>query len=114
MAVKTRRALLALTALPVLVCACGGATVSSQARQAFLNSLYSQVPGISSYRSGDQLVNMAQAICSELSAGATVGEAADRAQLVQGSVPLPTYDLGMLMAAAVDQICPQFREDLGQ
>lgn len=92
----------------------GGAGLSSSTRQSFLNTVYSQAPDISSYRTGSQLVSMAQAVCSDLEAGAGIQEVADRVPLSEGSVSLPADDLGVLMSAAVGSICPQFRDLLGQ
>lgn len=98
----------------VLVAASCGASapLSSEARQSFLNSVYSQVPGIGSYRTGAQLVTMGQAVCSDLEAGAGVQQVADRVKLIEGTVTLPTGDLGAVISAAVGSICPQFRQDL--
>jgi Protein of unknown function (DUF732) len=95
--------------------ACGGsAGLSSTTRQSFLNTLYSQAPDIGSYRTGPQLVTMGQAVCADLEAGANIQEVADRVPLSEGSVALPTNDLGVLMSAAVGTICPKFRDLIGQ
>jgi hypothetical protein len=92
----------------------GGGGLSVATRQSFLDTLYSQAPDISSYRSGSQLVSMGQAVCSDLEAGANVQEVADRVPLSEGNLALPTDDLGVLMSAAVGSICPKFRNLIGQ
>lgn len=93
--------------------ACGpAAPLSSQARQGFLNAVYSGAPDVQSYRTGAQLVSMGQAVCLDLEAGANILQVADRVQVREGSSVLPTGDLGVVISAAVHSICPQFSKDL--
>jgi hypothetical protein len=94
---------------------CGGSsTVNPRADQAFLNSVYSNAPDISSYRTSKQLVSLGQVVCGDLEAGASVQEVGDRVPLIEGNVLLPPGDLGVVISAAVSELCPQFRSLLGQ
>jgi hypothetical protein len=94
---------------------CGGhSTINPKADQAFLNSVYSNAPDISSYRSGQQLVSLGQVVCNDLESGASVQEVGDRVPLIEGNVLLPASDLGVVISAAVTELCPQFRSLLGQ
>jgi Protein of unknown function (DUF732) len=109
-------------AAAVLVCGlvaflggCGGhPTASPKATQAFLNSVYSNAPDISSYRSSRQLVSLGQVVCGDLESGASVQEVGDRIPLIEGNVSLPPGDLGVVISAAVGKLCPRFRSLLGQ
>lgn len=88
---------------------CGAAVAVSPAeKQKFLNSVYGQAPDISSYRSSSQLVSMAQAVCADLSSGASVQVVADRLPLAEGSDPLPPTDLGIVIYSAVRVVCPKY------
>jgi hypothetical protein len=94
---------------------CGGHPAASpRATQAFLNSVYSNAPDISSYRSSRQLVSLGQVVCGDLESGASVQEVGDRVPLIEGSVSLPPGDLGVVISAAVSKLCPKFRSLLGQ
>ena len=109
-------------AVVVVVCSlagvlagCGGhPTASPKATQAFLNSVYSNAPDISSYRSSRQLVSLGQVVCDDLESGASVQEVGDRVPLIEGNVSLPPGDLGVVISAAVSELCPKFRSLLGQ
>jgi Protein of unknown function (DUF732) len=89
-------------------------TANPKADQAFLNSVYSNAPDISSYRNGKQLVSLGQVICGDLESGASVLEVSDRVPLIEGNVLLPPGDLGVVISAAVSQLCPQFKSLLGE
>lgn len=95
---------------------CGGSRspISPKADQAFLNSVYSQAPDIGSYRSGPQLVSLGQVVCGDLGSGASVEEVGDRVPIDEGNVALPPGDLGVVISAAVDQLCPRFHKLLGE
>lgn len=84
------------------------AAANSQADQKFVNSVYSQAPDIGGYRSAAQLVGMGQAVCSDLGSGASVQQLADRLPLVEGKDSLPPADLGVVITAAVNVLCPRF------
>ncbi len=89
------------------------AVISDQSEKAFLDSVYSQAPGIGGYRTGPQLISLGQAICGDLASGASVEELGDRLPLVEGNVTLPPGDLGVVIAAAVGVMCPKFKKLLG-
>ena len=94
---------------------CGGhPTASPKATQAYLNSVYSNAPDISSYRTGTQLVSLGQVVCDDLESGASVQEVGDRVPLIEGNVSLPPGDLGVVISAAVSELCPRFRSLLDQ
>ena len=97
------------------VAGCGShPTTSPAADQAFVNAVYSQAPDIGAYRSGPQLLSLGQAICADLESGATVEQVGDRVPLLEGKVPLPPDDLGVVISAAVNKLCPKFHGLLGQ
>ena len=98
-----------------VVAGCGGhSTASPKNTQAFLNSVYSNAPDISSYRSSAQLISLGQVVCGDLESGASVQEVGDRVPLIEGNVLLPPGDLGVVISAAVTELCPKFRSLLGQ
>jgi hypothetical protein len=98
-----------------LLAGCGGhPTANPKADQAFLNSVYSNAPDISSYRTGPQLVSLGQVVCNDLESGASVQEVGDRVPLIEGNVMLPASDLGVVISAAVSELCPKFRTLLDQ
>jgi Protein of unknown function (DUF732) len=99
----------------VTAAGCGShASTSPGAAQAFVNSVYSQAPDIGGYRTGPQLISLGQAICADLESGATVEEVGDRVPLLEGNEPLPPDDLGVVISAAVNELCPKFHHLLGQ
>jgi hypothetical protein len=101
--------------LAALLAGCGGhATANPKADQAYLNSVYSNAPDISSYRTGKQLVSLGQVVCNDLESGASVQEVGDRVPLIEGNVLLPPSDLGVVISAAVSELCPQFRSLLDE
>jgi Protein of unknown function (DUF732) len=112
--VRWRRTV-ALAGLGLALAGCGaGAPTDIQAEQRFLNSVYTQAPDISSYRTSSQLVSLGQAICQDLEAGASVQEVGDRVPLVEGNVALPPSDLGVVISAAAALLCPKYQQRLGQ
>ena len=104
----------ALATLTLIAASCGSnparSAASAAEEQKFLNSVYGQVPDISSYRSGTQLVSMGQAVCTDLSSGAGVEEVADRLPLVEGTDPLPATDLGVVIFTAIRVFCPKYEK----
>jgi hypothetical protein len=105
-----------LTALvPVGLAGCGGHAVADPAlQQRFLNSVYSQAPDISGYRTGRQLLALGQVVCADLRAGASPQLLGDRVPLVEGSSQLPPADLGVVISSAVAQLCPRYHKVLGR
>jgi len=110
------RGLVAAAAAAISLAGCGGsqAPANPKADQAFLNSVYSQAPDISSYRTSPQLVSLGQVVCVDLESGASVQQVGDRVPLVEGNLSLPPGDLGVVISAAVTELCPKFRNLLGQ
>lgn len=106
------RGTVAIAAVVAIFGSCSGqSTAASRARdQKFLNSVYSQAPDISSYRTSSQLLSLGEAICQDLGSGASVQEVGDRVPLIEGSVPLPPSDLGVVIYSAVAVFCPKFRK----
>ena len=105
------RGLVAAMVLVGVLAGCGHHVASgSPSQKAFLDSVYSQAPGIGGYRSASQLVSLGQAICGDLESGASVQELGDRLPLVEGNVTLPPGDLGVVISAAVDVMCPKFHK----
>ena len=74
-----------------------------------LNLSHSNASDISSYRTGAQLVSLGQVVCDDLESGASVQEVGDRVPLIEGNVSLPPGDLGVVISAAVSEVCPRFR-----
>ena len=58
-------------------------------------------------------MSLGQAICGDLESGASVEELGDRLPLVEGDVTLPPGDLGVVISAAVNVMCPKFDKMLG-
>jgi hypothetical protein len=79
----------------------------------FLSSVYTQAPDIGSYRTSTQLLSLGQAVCDDLRAGASVQQLGDRLPLTEGSVALPPADLGLVISAAVQDICPEYQAKVG-
>jgi len=104
---------LAAAVLGAFLVSCGGHNgLSPSVEQSFLNSVYSQAPDISGYRTSSQLVSLGQAICQDFESGASVLEVGDRLPLVEGSVALPPADLGAVISASVSVFCPKFHNFL--
>lgn len=105
----------AAVGLAVLVTACGAPGPLASARdQAFLNEVHGAAPDIASYRSNSQLVGLGEAVCTDFQSGATAQEVGDRIPLYEGRPSLPPGDLGAVMTAAVDRLCPKYHGVLGQ
>ncbi|MGC8628439.1 MAG: DUF732 domain-containing protein [Acidimicrobiales bacterium] len=104
----------AVIALALLVTACGSSsTLTAEKEQAFLDEVHGAAPDIAGYRSNSQLVSLGEAVCTDFQSGATVQQVADRVPLYEGQPALPSDDLGAVMAAAVDQLCPKYHGVLG-
>lgn len=109
------RGIVALAGAFALLGGCGvGQAYDLKGEQRFLNSVYSQAPDISSYRSSAQLLSLGEVICEDLAAGASVGEVGDRVPLVEGNVALPPADLGAVISSAATLLCPRFEKELSQ
>ncbi len=88
-----------------LLAACGGSTGATSAnRQAFLSAVHQQAPDVGNYRSDSRVVALGQAVCNDLGAGVSVPDIASRLS----SPTLPTPDLGAILSAASQDLCPQY------
>ncbi|MGH9076143.1 MAG: DUF732 domain-containing protein [Acidimicrobiales bacterium] len=103
------------TALVLLLAGChpssgGGA---SAVEGAFLSQVHGRAPDIGSYRSDGALVELGHAVCDDLTSGASAQQVADRIETVSAGNPLPSTDLGAVMAAAGDLLCPRYAPVVG-
>ena len=87
-----------------LVAACGGSGAPSPNQQAFLTAVHQQAPDIGSYRSDSRVAALGHAVCNDLAAGVSVSDIASRLS----SSTLPTPDLGAVMTAASQVLCPKY------
>jgi hypothetical protein len=109
------RRLAAIVMLGALISACGAASQSNpRLDSAFLDAVHNQAPDIGGYRSNAQLLSMGQAICADLGSGASVQEVGDRVPLVEGNVALSPEDLGEVITAAINELCPKYRHLLSE
>jgi hypothetical protein len=100
-------------ALAVLAGGCSrGAGGNSAADQAFVAAVHLGAPDISSFRRNTQLIRLGHAACDAFRSGASYQQIADRMGLLEGSNPLPSQDLGIVVSSAVDAYCPQFRSQV--
>ncbi len=98
--------------LAVALGGCGGRSgPSPAAADAFLGAVHTADPAVNQVRSDRALLRLGEAVCAELSSGASFQTVADRL-LTSG---LPTGDIGALLSAAADDLCPRYRGrvDLG-
>jgi hypothetical protein len=93
----------------VVAAGCSSGVPNSAADRSFLGTVHDEAPEIASYRSDVALVRLAHAACDGFRSGASYQELADRMALLEGSNPLPSQDLGVVISSAVDSYCPQFR-----
>lgn len=91
----------------------GASSRSPQAAQAFLSQVHGKAPDIGSYRSDAKLVSLGRAVCDDLSSGVSLQRVADRLETVNAAHPLPSEDLGAVMAAAGTTLCPKYQSLFG-
>jgi uncharacterized protein DUF732 len=89
-------------------CGAGTSAKTAQADQAFLTEVHGNAPDISTYRSDNQVLELGNAVCDDLSSGVSTQQVADRIETVDAGNPLPTEDLGVVMTAAGDSLCPKY------
>jgi hypothetical protein len=96
-----------------LLGACGSSSSpgTAAADQAFLAVLHSADPQINLERSNQALLRLGEAACAEFSSGASFASVAD--QLQAGAAGLSTEDLGTLLTAAANDLCPRYRQAAG-
>jgi hypothetical protein len=103
-------AVVVVSAWLVTVAGCGsGSGPPSAADRAFLSEVDGSAPGITALRSSRQLTGLGHAVCDGFKSGASYEELADRLALLPGSSALPAGDLGVVIMAAADNYCPQYR-----
>jgi len=104
--------LCAVVLCAVVLCAvagCSSGTPDSPADKSFISQVHLAAPDVATYRSDIELSRLGHAACDGFRSGASYLEVADRMNLLQGSNPLPSQDLGAVISAAADNYCPQYR-----
>ena len=97
-----------LAAVTAMGCGSTNKAKDAQANLAFLSAVHGNAPDIGTYRSDTQLVELGNAVCEDLSSGVSSQQVADRIETVDANNPLPTEDLGAVMAAAGQALCPKY------
>ena len=92
-----------------LVAGCSSGGQNSAADQAFLGEVHGSALDIGTYRSDSQLILLGQAVCDKFQAGVSYEAVADQLGIAPGADTLPTADLGTVITAAADQLCPQYK-----
>lgn len=103
-------------ALAVAVCAaaavaagCGAsAGAGSAATLGYLQQLHGADPQINQARSDQSLVRLGQAACADFSSGVPFASVAEQLQSTAGLSP---EELGTVLTAAVDNLCPKYRSE---
>jgi hypothetical protein len=91
---------------------CSSAAQNSAADQAFLGDVHDSASDIGTYRSDAQLLLLGQAVCDKLDAGASYEAVADQLGIAPGADQLPTSDLGTVITAAAEDLCPQYKSQV--
>jgi Protein of unknown function (DUF732) len=105
--------ILLAVAAPLLVGCDHRGGAPSAADSAFVSQVTASAPDITTYRSNTQLIRLGHVACDDFSAGASYEETADRMALEEGSHALPSEDLGAVITAAVNTLCPKYRTAVG-
>jgi hypothetical protein len=114
MAMTGRSATRGALALAAVILAGGCASAgSSPAAGAFLARAHQYAPDINNYLKDSQLLALGHALCDDLSSGATAGQVADRVGSEGAGAALPSYDLGSVMEAASQTLCPRYAKLFG-
>jgi hypothetical protein len=106
---RAGRAAAVLVATAVGLAACGSSGPSAAqkaAQQAYLGQILDAVPSLNQLRTTGQLVNLGDAVCSGFAAGENYPTLADRIALNDGD--LSTSDLGTIITAAAQNLCPKY------
>lgn len=110
-----RVAALAVAALAVaaaLLAGCSGGP-SARATQAYLALVHQLSPDVGSYAGSTQLIHVGHAVCDDFSSGASAQQVADRVGSAGAGAALPSEDLGSVMRAAVETLCPRYSNVFG-
>ncbi len=106
----TARLVCGLTIAAVVAGACSGSSgPPPAATQAFLQVVHAAYPSVNQQRSDESLVRLGEAACAEFSSGASFVAVAGQLQ----SSGLAPEELGTLLTAAVDDLCPKYRAAAG-
>ena len=108
---STARTILAVVAAATLVplaAGCSSGVPNGAADRSVLGTVHVEAPDVGTYRSDVSLVRLGHAACDGFRSGASYEELADRMSLEEGSKPLPSQDLGVVISAAVNSYCPQY------
>jgi hypothetical protein len=81
--------------------------VPSAAAVAFLSAVHEQHPAIHELRSDAQLLRLGSAACAGFASGVSFFSLADTMAVHDGQ--LPTADLGSVIEAAAQHLCPRYR-----
>lgn len=103
-----RLAATATLGLLLLGCGAGNTAAARQKDQEFVQSVESAAPDISSYRDDTQLIRLGKAACAGFETGVSYQQLADRLILSEGTNPLPSEDLGVVISSAVNTYCPKY------
>lgn len=101
-------AVLVAASCAALAAGCSSGAPNGTADRAFLGTVHVEAPDVGTYRSDVSLVRLGHAACDGFRSGASYEELADRMSLEEGSKPLPSQDLGVVISAAVNSYCPQY------
>jgi hypothetical protein len=77
------------------------------AQSAFLAAVHEQDPAIHELRSDPQLLRLGSAACAGFASGVSFFSLADTMAVNDGQ--LPTADLGSVITAAAEHLCPRYR-----
>jgi hypothetical protein len=99
----------------VAMAGCGASSrpASKRADQSFVALVHQNAPDIGTYRSDPQILELGHAVCGDLASGASLLQVADRIATVDASNPLPSVDLGSVMSAAGNVLCPKYASLFG-
>jgi hypothetical protein len=90
--------------------ACGSSAPSARqeaAQRAFLAAVIDEIPAVTALRTETQLLRLGSAACAGFSSGVSFETLADTLAVNDGA--LPTVDLGTVITAAAEHLCPSYR-----
>ncbi|HMC39751.1 MAG TPA: DUF732 domain-containing protein [Acidimicrobiales bacterium] len=86
-----------------------GTGAPSTTDRAYLAEVHGSAPNINALRSDTQLIRLGHAVCDDFRAHASYQAVADRLSTESGADHLDPSDLGVVITAAADNYCPQYR-----
>jgi hypothetical protein len=99
-----------LTGAAVLLGGCGPAGRAPETagiQRQFLVAVHEQDPAVQQLRSDTQLLRLGSAACAGFAAGVSFFSLADT--MAVNDAQLPTPDLGAIIKAAAEDLCPRYR-----